>query len=126
MTRTIDDEKKTIQKVIRGERPLSDLRALGIEIEFRSDGRVLRTKHPVSASADLHDVALGFRTYRNDPENLKLWAFFVEAADVDIDVGSHPAGETLLGAIWDASFGEPLDAAAVQAIQQLTGINEKS
>jgi len=119
MTPRVDNEKETLRKIIRGERPLSDLRALSMDIEFGSDGHVLRVGHHISASADVHDLAKGFQTYRHDPEKLRDWAFFVEAADVELDVSSHPAGETLLNALWGASFGEPLSPDAVRAIEQL-------
>jgi hypothetical protein len=51
---------------------------------------------------------------------LREWAFVMEAIDVDLtEVESHPAGDLVLGAIWDASFGNPINAETTQAIDQL-------
>ena len=119
MRPAVDDEREIFRQIVRGERPLADLRALGMEIESSSDRRVLRSSHPISVAVDVHDLAKGFLAYRHDPERLKEWAFFVEAADLDFDVSCHPLGETLQSAMWKASFGEPPDEAVVTAIEQL-------
>src|SRR5438552_4171170 len=106
MTSGTNEEREILRQIIRGEKPLTDLEALGIEIETGRDGRVLHMAHPISAAADAHDLAQGFRTYQHDPDKLTEWAFFVEAADLDLDVSTHPAGEALQDALWKASFGE--------------------
>src|SRR5262245_46092764 len=119
MSPALENEKEMLRQIVRGERPLADIRALGMEIESTSDRRVLRMSHPISVRADVHDLAKGFLAYRHDPDKLKEWAFLVEAADLDADVSYHPLGETLQNAVWKASFGEPLEEGIVTAIEQL-------
>lgn len=119
MTPMVDSEKDVLRQIVRGERPLTDLRALGMAIELGGDSRVLRMSHAITASVDVHDLARGFLAYRHDPDQLKEWAFLIQAADLDIDLSSHPAGEWLQDALWKASFGELHDEEADQVLQQL-------
>jgi hypothetical protein len=115
----VENERETLRQIVRGDKPLDDLQSLGMKIELSNEGRLLRASHAISATADVHDLAKGFLTYRDDPDKLKEWAFFVEAADLDLDVSNHPAGETLQNALWKASFGESLDPSVIRIIEQL-------
>lgn len=68
---------------------------------------------PVTPSAS--DIARGLLTYRYNREELRLWAFFVlaESGGVDLaQVETHPKGDELMEALWDASsFGSITDDA---------------
>jgi hypothetical protein len=115
--------QETILQVVRGERPWTDLRTLGIDI--RLEGNRCDTKNPqhLSATADVHDIARGFMAYRQDPRALREWGFIMEALDVDLDVEQHPAGDLVLNALWDASFGNPIEADVWQTIEDLARTN---
>src|SRR5712692_8891459 len=97
------EEHETIRQVVRGERPWTDLRALGLNISLEGNQRTLENPGHLSAAADIHDLAKGFLRHVHDAQALREWAFVVEAMDVDLDVENHPAGDTLLRALWDAS-----------------------
>ena len=61
--------------------------------------------------------------YRQDPRALREWGFIMEALDVDLDVEQHPAGDLVLNALWDASFGNPIEADVWQTIEDLARTN---
>ncbi len=119
MRSTIDNEAEMLREIVRGERPLTDLTMLGLEIESRHTGRVLRTNYPISAKMDIQDVARGFLFYKDDREKLRDWAFLVEAVDSDLNLSENTAGELIGDALWKACFGEPIGADVTQAIEQL-------
>jgi hypothetical protein len=119
MTSNGPKDSETVLQVVRGERPWTDLRTVGMEVELEGNRCVVRNPRDVEVTANVHDLAKGFRAYLHDPRKLKEWAFVVEAADVDLEVEGHPAGDTLLNALWRASFGEPLGEDVVKVIEQL-------
>lgn len=120
---TIQSEDKQLEEkldiegialgVIRGERPLSALKQLGVEIDSRDESLELRSeKFSVVVTPTVLDVVQGLLRYGSsilDREDLREWAFFLlgESGLVDlIRVESSPEGELLLSALWDASFGD--------------------
>jgi hypothetical protein len=121
MTSETATDKEITRQVVRGERPWTDLRKLGIDIQV--EGNRCLYDNPrhihIDAAADVHDLAGGFLAYHHDPRRLREWAFVLEASDVDLDVETHPAGEILLSALWRASFGEPLGEETERLIEQL-------
>lgn len=95
--------------VIRGEMPLSALSEIGVQISCQEDVCRLDSKVTEVLSTPLAaDLAQGLLTYRTESNKLRLWAFFIlgESAVDLAEVESHPQGEALLEALWDASsFG---------------------
>jgi hypothetical protein len=117
------DAQSIIQQVIRGERPGTDLSLAGMNVGLEGNRCAVENLDHVSVSASIQDLARGFQAYLHDPQALRDWAFLVEAIDVDLDVENHPAGEMLLHALRDASFGNPLTADIVGTIKRLANDN---
>jgi hypothetical protein len=109
--------EESIRQVVRGERPWTDLRALGLKL-FPDEGRA-EDIPPVGVTVDVHDLAKGFLTHRNDPRALKQWAFVMEALPTDFQAEEHPAGEAVLDLLWAASFGDPIGEEGVRLLEKL-------
>jgi hypothetical protein len=110
--------EQVVLEVIRGERPWTDLRALGMDL--RPDKGTAYGLRPVEVKVGIHDLARGFASHRHDPAALREWAFAMQALDADFDaVTSHPSGEEVWDAIWRASFGDPPEEAQVRLIAEL-------
>lgn len=121
-----EGDEALIRQVVRGERPWTDLGAIGISI--RLDGSRCTVENPrgILAVADAHDLAKGFLGYSRDAHELQKWAYVMEASSpfLDLDVEQHPAGETLLSALWSASFGEPIPDEVLRTVEQIAGANQ--
>jgi len=67
------------------------------------------------------DVAAGIASLANDPERLAEWAsiLLVSSVFLDLAMESEAAGEELLGALWNLSFGKPLDGAVLALARKL-------
>ena len=116
--------QETILQVVRGERPWTDLRALGIDIRLEGDRCQVENPQHLEAVAYVHDLARGLLAHRQDPRALREWAFVMEAVDVDLDVEHHSAGDLVRNALWDASFGNPIAADVWQTIEELARTSE--
>ena len=119
MSADLASDQAMILQVVRGERPWTDLRQLGISVQVEGTRYTYHNPRPIEATARVYDLARGFLAYRQDPQRLREWAFILEASDIDLDVAGHPAGEMLLDALWRASFGEPLGEAVFHTAEQL-------
>jgi hypothetical protein len=115
--------KAEVRQVIRGDRPWTDLRTIGMSIKLDGDSWTFENPPGISATIDVQDVARGFLTHLSNPIALREWAFVVEALDLDLDVENQPQAETLLNAVWDASFGNPVPADVIRTIEQLAQID---
>ena len=109
----------TIRQVVRGERPWGDLVPLGMDAGPNDTACHFLGSFPGDTRVTVHDLARGFLTYLGDAAKLRLWAFLMEALPADLDVENHPAGETVLGALWSASFGEPLSAEQLDVLKAI-------
>src|SRR5579859_2379915 len=96
------------REVVRGERPWTDLRQLGMTIQL--EGNLCEVQNPpdLNPQVDIHDLAQGLVTHFQDPRGLREWAFVMEAVEADFYAEDYPAGDTVLTALWDASFGNPI------------------
>jgi hypothetical protein len=121
MSADLASDQAVILQVVRGERPWTDLRQLGIRVEIEGTPCTYHNPRPIEATADVHDLARGFLAYWHDPRRLREWAFVLEASDIDLDTAGHPAGEQLLDALWRASFGESLGEAVFRTVAELAG-----
>ena len=110
-----------VRQVVRGERPWTDLRALGMKL-FPDEGRAEDIR-PLDVTADVHDLARGFLTHWKDPRALKQWAFVMEALPTDFQVERHSAGEAVMDLLWDASFGHAPDKAGIKLLEELAQEN---
>jgi hypothetical protein len=118
---TKSGEQELIRQVVRGERPWKDLGAIGIKIDFEGDRCAIENERGIVATADVHDLAEGLLAHVHGVHEVRKWAYLMEAGSsfLDLDVEDHPAGEVLLNALWDASFGQPIPAEAIAAAERL-------
>lgn len=67
------------------------------------------------------DVARGLAKYSKTPDQLKTWAWFLLASSsfLELAMEDHPAGDALLNALWDASFGKPVDPETIRLAEEL-------
>jgi hypothetical protein len=121
-----DQESALLRDVVRGERPLGDLARAGLSL--LRNGNACRVENPrgVSTSADAADLAAGILAHRNDLESLREWAMFVTCSDVEVTAERHPDGETVLGALWDASFGNPISPDVFEVLKHVAGEKRRS
>ncbi len=119
MTSSREADQEVVRQVVRGERPWTDLRTIGIEVQLDGSRCTFQNPRDVEVSADIHDVARGFLAHRHDAHKLREWAFVLESSDVELRLEDHPAGETLLNALWSASFGEPISEDVFKTLEQL-------
>jgi hypothetical protein len=123
---TKEGQQGGIRQVVRGERPWTDLQTIGMSIRLEGNQWSVENPSHLSAAADVHDLARGFLAHLANSRALREWAFVVEAIDVDLDAESHPAGETLRTALWDASFGNPISPDVVQTIERVAKENRSA
>ncbi len=112
------EEQEAILEVVRGSRPWRDLAALGVVVRLEDGRRTLMNPRGVTATVRFRDLARGFASLHHAAA-LREWAFVVEALDVDWEGEGRPGGEWLLEALWDASFGNPIDATRIDAIVRM-------
>src|SRR5437879_2569194 len=108
MISKVEADKEVVRQVVRGQRPWTDLRTIGIDVQLEGDRCTFQNPRDIEARVDIHDLAKGFLAHLHDARNLREWAFVLEASDLEMCLEDHPAGETLLNALWSASFGEPI------------------
>ena len=95
-----------ILAIVRGEMPLSVLPELGIEIICCDGTFELRSGPPeVALKPSASDIACGILAHQHNRDTLRAWAFFILGeSDIDLEnVESHPQGEALIEALWEAS-----------------------
>lgn len=113
-------DRETLRQIVRGDRPLSDLSALGMTMNLADNRCSVDNPRKISAPVDIHDVAKGLVVNLANPDRLREWAMFVNVADVDFDFENHPQGETVLAALWDASFRNPIAPSVVEVLENLS------
>lgn len=112
-----------VRPVVRGEAHWDALKALGIE--FRQVGRRFEVSNPagVVADASVDEIAAGMVRYAGDGEALCAWATLVLVGSSFLDLADldhHPAGQVLLNALWDVSFGGELDQGVLDLARTLS------
>jgi hypothetical protein len=121
MTATALD-RETVLRFVHGERPWTDLRALGIEIRLDDESYDEENPRQVDVAVQPADLARGFMAHELASGELRQWARVVlHASFVDFDADEGPDRETLLNALWDAAFNQPLPKDAVRVIERLAG-----
>jgi len=95
--------------IIRGEAPLSAITKMGVDIYSENGFYILNSRNfDVSVMPSAYDVAMGILRYSSgNKDDIRKWSFFLLAESGAIDfsvIESHPQGDTLIGALWDASF----------------------
>lgn len=111
--------------IVRGEMPLDALTKLGIDIDSQDGFYKLKSGNfDVTVTPSASDVGLGILRYSSGNKNdIRKWAFFLLAESGAIDLSaieSHPQGETLISALWDASFEGRISNETIELAQRLT------
>jgi hypothetical protein len=120
MKAALGTEQETLRQIVRGERPLGDLKLLGIHWQLEGNSCHVDNPRHITISVDIHDLARGLLYYLSQRNALREWALFIYAADdLDLDVEKHPQGEVVLDALWDASFSNPVDATVIETLKKL-------
>ena len=112
-------DRDTLRQIVRGDRSLADLSALGMTLKLANNRSSIDNPRKISTRVDIHDVAHGLVANLKDPERLREWALFLNAADVDFDFEGHPLGERVLTALWDASFQNPIAPSVLEVLESL-------
>jgi hypothetical protein len=102
--------EEIVRAVIRGEKPLSALKAVGLNV---------RSEVAWSVRPDLSDIGAGVCFY-STRRGAKRWAeLLLHAAYIDLQPApDSPDWDALMGAIWDLSSGLPVsDHAAAVALR---------
>jgi hypothetical protein len=120
MTSKVDSGAETILKVVRGGRPWSDLYSLGMTGRPEKGSCQFPAAFPGDTRVTVRDLARGLLTHLRDGPRLQEWAVLMEALPYDlVDAESHPEGQTVLDALWSASFGDPLGEEAIGVVTHL-------
>ena len=119
--RGTDKGQEVIRQVIRGERPWTDLRTVGINIDLQGSHCTIGNPHGLTADADIRDLAHGLLANLHDSSALRTWAFVLEAESLVNwgDAEHQPQWEPLWDAVWSASFGEPVPDGAIKTAEQM-------
>lgn len=124
------NSRDLILKVVRGEKPLADLKAAGVSLRFRKldhRSREINVKPHYEASLVVSptavDLAKGLLSYQGRPKDLQDWGSFVLGADlIELEpLESDPDGDIILNAVWDAGFEGRLSHEGAQAARRLVG-----
>ena len=119
MTAATITDRETLRQIVRGERHLSDLPALGMTMKMVENRVAVDNPRKVVTAVGIQDLAKGLLTNLGDQVRLREWALFIQAADVDFDLEGEPQGEAILAALWDAAFGNPLEPELPELLQRL-------
>ncbi len=110
--------------IVRGETPVDAVRNIGVELEQENGFYKLKSGNfetPVTPTAS--DLASGILTYSSGKKrDFRKWAFFVlgESGAIDFSLlESHPQGEQLISALWDASFEGRISGDTLELARQL-------
>lgn len=117
--------RSLILSIVRGEVPLYFLRQIGIKITSADGSYTLRSNNfDVAVAPAAEDIAKGLLRYASgDKNDLREWAFFLLAESGALDLSAvelHPQGDSLLSALWDASFEGCVSGATIELAQNLT------
>lgn len=112
------DDSAILLQIARMERPWGDVRLAGMGVVLTEQGYAATPARPLAAVATLADLARGLLRYETDREQYRGWAF-VMLIVMDFTPEDHPDYDTLLDALHDASFGEPLGEEAIAAARRL-------
>lgn len=108
--------------IIRGELPLSTLEEIGVNVIFGEQSCEISAELPIIVNPSAYDIAHGILTYLAKPNEMSQWALFLMGASQIIDfeaLESHPQGDLLIGALWDASFEGRISNKAVMVAESL-------
>lgn len=125
MMRNESQIEALVMGVVRGEVPLDAISKIGVEIDFENGFYKLKSGNfEVSVTPSAADVGLGMLRYSSgNKKEFRKWAFFLLAESGAVDLSmleSHPQGDMLLNALWDASFEGRIGDEAIELARRLT------
>lgn len=108
--------------VVRGDLPVDAVTRIGIDIDSENGFYKLESGNfDVTVTPTASDVALGILRYSSGNKNdVRKWAFFLLAESGALDFSaleSHPQGDLLISALWDASFEGRITSEVVAAAE---------
>jgi hypothetical protein len=111
--------------VVRGDLPVDAVRRIGIDIDEENGFYRLKSGNlDVTVTPTASDVAQGILRYGSVNKNdVRKWAFFLLAESGALDFSgleSHPQGEELISALWDASFEGHVSNETIELARRLT------
>ena len=125
-TQVIEESQiaEVVLGVIRGEVSIDRLSTIGIKIDSNDGLYELESGNfNTTVTPSVYDVALGLLRYSSRKRNaVRSWSFFLLAECGAIDlvaVESHPQGELLIRALWDASFEGRITSEVVAAAEAI-------
>lgn len=109
---------QTILNVVRGIEPWQVLKKMGI---WRNGNTWSLGPHNNPIEITVNDIILGFKKHESNKEELQEWASFVLCADnfVYFDTEKDPRFDSVVGALWDISFGEDIGIKNLEALIRL-------
>jgi hypothetical protein len=119
MSADIETAERIVQQVVVGERLWTDLLPLGMEGGPSEARCQFHSSFPRDTRVSIHELARGFLTFLPDIRKLREWALVMEALPTEFAIENHPAGETVLNALWSASFGDPLSDDQIAVLVEL-------
>jgi hypothetical protein len=117
VTPETEAREELVRRVVRGERPWTDLRSLGMNIQ-PEEGYVADVP-PLDLQVSIPDLARGFVFHLGEPRALREWAFVMEALPTDFAAENHPSGALVMDALWSASFGDPLSEVQTELLKDV-------
>lgn len=110
-----EEEVDRILEFVRGEVSWQVLETIGLSVRIGDNSYEECNPKGIVVSVDVRDLALGILRYQMHNSDLATWARILLAADfLDMElVHAAEAGDALLGALWDASFGYGLNDASL-------------
>jgi hypothetical protein len=115
-------EHELLLAIARGEANWRELNRFGIEPGLDREPATWREPASIpTVQPSLHDLAVGLLTHLPSPPALREWAQVIEMTGCfDLTaLDGDPGGETLLQAVWSASFGEPIDEGTLRVLRRI-------
>ena len=119
MNRTSGVGSDKLIRFVRGELPVESLADIGIRLNLENDSCRVDNPAGIVAQADAPDLAAGMLAHRDDPDKLREWAMFIQAADIELAADDHPHGEVVLDALWDAAFRTSLSPETIAILREI-------
>jgi len=106
---------QTILNVVRGLEHWTVLRKVGI---WHNGKTWFLGSYQNPTEITVNDIILGFKKYESNKTELQEWASLILCADnlISFDTAKDSRFDDIVGALWDASFGEKIDSKKLEAL----------
>jgi hypothetical protein len=120
-------ENELLRDVIRGKQSWTALDGIGIHVTLANDRCQVDNPRQISYAATLEDLAQGVMRFRDAPEDLRRWAWFVQSSPsiYELAIEEDIRGERFREALWDQAFGSGANSQLIEMaadiLEQATG-----